>query len=272
ECIKFMLEQDPDNLPIVQRWIDKWTWRGTRKLASVGMMMDYMLPKRIMSFKEAWEIYFEQNGAALFKDLARYGIQVPKCFAQTVEEKEHITHQSWIGFYMKPDATPFHTWVPSAEELDWLSEKYPNTFDKYYRPVYEFWAEEEKAGRRFNNKTQPMNCQVCVSTIKFNEPGDPMQQCFRETVYKGEKFHFCSDHCQEIFAHEPEKYVQTYVSSHQALQGNCVPEGVDASAPDFRPGEHIAAYWRLDKRATGDFNGSEDQHNFATWRALATKN
>ena len=34
ECIKFMLEQDPDNLPIVQRWIDKWTWRGTRKLAS----------------------------------------------------------------------------------------------------------------------------------------------------------------------------------------------------------------------------------------------
>ena len=33
ECIKFMLEQDPDNLPIVQRWIDKWTWRGTRKLS-----------------------------------------------------------------------------------------------------------------------------------------------------------------------------------------------------------------------------------------------
>ena len=24
ECIKFMLEQDPDNIPIVQKWIDKW--------------------------------------------------------------------------------------------------------------------------------------------------------------------------------------------------------------------------------------------------------
>ena len=93
------------------------------------MMMDYMLPKRVMSFKEAWEMYFEQNGAALFEDLARYGIKIPKCFAQTVTEKEHVTHQSWIGFYMKPESTPFHTWVPEPEELDWLSEKYPNTFD-----------------------------------------------------------------------------------------------------------------------------------------------
>ena len=272
ESIKFMLEQDPDNLPIVQRWIDKWTWRGTRKLASVGMMMDYMLPKRIMSFKEAWEIYFEQNGAALFNDLARYGITVPKCFNQTIEEKEHITHQSWLGFYMKPDATPFHTWIPTAEELDWLSEKYPNTFDRYYRPMYEFLDQQAKAGNRFNNRTQPMNCQVCVSTMKFNEPGDPMNTCFRESMYQGEKFHFCSDHCQAIFDHEPEKYIQTYISSHQGLQGNCAPEGVDTKAADFNPGEHIAAYWRLDPRATGDFNGSEDQKNFAAWRHQATKN
>jgi hypothetical protein len=44
-------------------------------------MMDYMLPKRVMSWKEAWEIYFEQNGGALFKDLARYGIR-----AQVLEQ------------------------------------------------------------------------------------------------------------------------------------------------------------------------------------------
>ena len=99
-----------------------------------------------------------------------------------------------------------------------------------------------------------------------------MSVCFRETVYKGEKFHFCSDHCQEIFAHEPEKYVQTYVSSHQALQGNCAPEGVDTSAPDFNPDAHIAAFWNMDPRGTGDFNGSEDQQNFAAWRNQATKN
>jgi phenol hydroxylase P3 protein len=36
ECIKFMLEQDPDNVPIVQRWIDKWFWRGYRVLTLVA--------------------------------------------------------------------------------------------------------------------------------------------------------------------------------------------------------------------------------------------
>ena len=30
EIIKFILEQDPDNLPIVQAWLDKWFWRGYR--------------------------------------------------------------------------------------------------------------------------------------------------------------------------------------------------------------------------------------------------
>jgi hypothetical protein len=77
EIIKFMLEQDEGNVPIVQKWIDKWFWRGYRLLTMVAMMMDYMLPKKIMSWKEAWEIYFEQGGGALFTDLARYGIRRP---------------------------------------------------------------------------------------------------------------------------------------------------------------------------------------------------
>jgi len=117
-----------------------------------------------------------------------------------------------------------------------------------------------------------MNCQVCVSTMKFNEPGDPMEMCFRESVYNGEKFHTCSDHCKEIFDNEPEKYSQTFISSHQVLQGNCEPDGVDTSAPDFKPGQDMLGYWKLDKRALGDFNGSEDQKNFAAWREQATKN
>jgi len=138
--------------------------------------------------------------------------------------------------------------------------------------VLEHLDAQEKAGNRYNNKTQPMNCQVCVSTMKFNEPGDPMEMCFRESVYKGEKFHTCSDHCKEIFDNEPEKYIQTFISSHQALQGNCEPDGVDVNAPDYKPGSQMLDYWKLDKRATGDFNGSDDQANFAKWREQATKN
>ena len=46
EVIKFMLEQDEGNVPIIQDWVDKWFWRGYRLLGLVAAMMDYMLPSR----------------------------------------------------------------------------------------------------------------------------------------------------------------------------------------------------------------------------------
>uniref|UniRef100_UPI002DD692CB phenol 2-monooxygenase n=1 Tax=Dokdonella sp. TaxID=2291710 RepID=UPI002DD692CB len=149
EVIKFILQQDPANVPIVQRWIDKWTWRGYRVLTLVAMMMDYMLPKRTMSWKEAWEVYFEQNGGALFKDLARYGITIPKCTEHIALEKDHLSHQAWGTFYNYAAATNFHTWMPDADEMEWLSAKYPESYDKYYRPRMEFWREEAAKGNRF---------------------------------------------------------------------------------------------------------------------------
>ena len=90
EVIKFLLEQHEDNLPIVQKWIDKWFWRGTRLLTLVAMMMDYMLPNKVMSWKDAWEVYFEEAGGALFKDLARYMRQVSILGFHRM--------RSWIGY------------------------------------------------------------------------------------------------------------------------------------------------------------------------------
>jgi phenol hydroxylase P3 protein len=273
ECIKFMLEQDPANLPIVQKWIDKWTWRGTRVLTLVGMMMDYMLPKRVMSWKEAWEIYFEQNGGALFNDLARYGIKPPKCIAQATIDKEHITHQAWATFYQYGAAADFHTWSPKPDELDWLSAKYPNTFDKYYRPRFEYWAEQHKQGKRFYNPTLPQLCQVCQIPMLFTEPTDPTKTCFRESDYKENKYHFCSDPCKEIFDNEPEKYIQAWLPVHQIYQGNCFPEGTDPTKPGFEPLPEVLKYYHLNfGRDNLDFEGSEDQKNFDAWRDLATKN
>lgn len=52
--------------------------------------------------------------------------------------------------------------------------------------------------------------------------------------------------------------MRTFISSHAALQGKCEPEGTDISAHDYRPGARMHAYWRMDKRATGD-QRSEDQ-------------
>ena len=273
ECIKFLLEQDPDNLPIVQRWIDKWAWRGIRVLTLVAMMMDYMLPKRVMSWKEAWEIYFEQNGTALFNDLARYGIKMPECVKQTFEDKEHISHQAWSTFYQYGAAADFHTWMPKPDEMDWLSEKYPSTFDKYYRPRFEYWAEQHAAGNRFYNNTLPMLCQTCQIPMLFTEPGDPTQICYRESDYNGDKYHFCSDHCKGIFDHEPEKYVQAWLPVHQIYQGNCFPEGTDPTVEGFQPLPEVLKYYHINHgRDNLEYEGSEDQRNFEAWRAMATKN
>ncbi|MFY0057030.1 phenol 2-monooxygenase, partial [Acinetobacter baumannii] len=90
--------------------------------------MDYMLPNKVMSWKEAWEVYFEQAGGALFKDLSRYGIRMPKYSDVIVKEKEHVSHQAWWIFYNFGHAAGFHTWIPTDEEMDWLSAKYPDTF------------------------------------------------------------------------------------------------------------------------------------------------
>ena len=272
EVIKFILQQDPANVPIVQRWIDKWTWRGYRVLTLVAMMMDYMLPKRTMSWKEAWEVYFEQNGGALFKDLARYGITMPKCAEHIALEKDHLSHQAWSTFYNYAAATNFHTWMPDEDEMAWLSAKYPNSFDKHYRPRYEFWREQAAKGNRFYNKTLPMLCQTCQIPLVFTEPGDPTKICYREVDYKEDKYHFCSDGCKEIFDDEPEKYSQAWLPVHQIYQGNCFPEGTDPTVEGFDPMAAVMDYYDLKVgRDNFDFEGSEDQKNFAAWRGDAVQ-
>lgn len=273
ECIKFMLEQDPDNVPIVQAWMDKWFWRGYRLLTLVGMMMDYMLPKRVMSWAEAWEIYVEQNGGALFKDLARYGIRPPKGLAQATADKHHITHQAWGTFYNYAAAAPFHTWIPEKDEMEWLSAKYPDTFDKHYRPRLEHWREQDAAGNRFYNKTLPMLCNTCQIPMLFTEPGDPTKICYRESDYLGDKFHFCSDGCKEIFDHEPAKYAQSWLPVHQIYQGNCFPEGTDPTKEGFEPLPAVLDYYGMNfGRDNLDFNVSEDKRNFEQWRGPSSSN
>lgn len=273
EVIKFMLEQDPDNLPIIQGWIDKWTWRGVRLLTIVAMMMDYMLPKRVMSWREAWEIYFEENGMALFNDLARYGIKLPDYTEQIKKEKDHISHQAWCAFYGASGMTNFHTWLPSDEELDWLSAKYPDSFDQYYRPRYEHWRKEADAGRRFFNNNMPMLCQVCQIPMLFTEIDNPGQIAYRQSEFKDEQYHFCSDPCKHIFDNEPDKYVEAWLPAHQILQGNCFKEGDDPTAEGFDPIQSVMGYWNLiNGRDNGDIEGSEDAKNFSQWRDVSKQN
>ena len=59
----------------------------------------------------------------------------------------------------------------------------------------------------------------------FTEMGEPTKLSHRQMNYEGERYHFCSEACCDIFKHEPEKYVQAWLPVHQIYQGNC--EGGD---------------------------------------------
>jgi len=260
EIIKFLLEQHPDNVPIVQRWINKWFWRGTRMLSLVAMMMDYMLPNKVMSWQEAWEVYFEEAGSSLFKDLARYGITMPDYAKTAIAEKEHISHQVWSMFYNYGHATAFHTWMPTESEMDWLSEKYPNTFDKYYRPRFEKWREMESAGERFYNPTLPMLCQICQIPMGLTDMEDPTSVSYRQSEYDGERYNFCSDGCKDIFDYEPEKYVQAWLPVHQIYQGNCGGPAME---------DVLGDYYKINLGVDNmDFHGSPDEERWNLWHNL----
>ncbi|ENO79116.1 aromatic/alkene/methane monooxygenase hydroxylase/oxygenase subunit alpha [Thauera sp. 63] len=258
EVIKFMAEQDPANVPIIQKWIDKWFWRGYRLLVLVALMMDYMLPKRVMSWSEAWEMYFERAGGALFEDLERYGFRMPKYADVSLKEKDRYSHEAWSALYGYGAATGLHSWMPSESEMAWLSEKYPESFDRLYRPRFEFWRERQQQGKRFYNQSLPMLCQVCQVPTWFTEPDDPTEICYRSTEYKGNRYHFCSDGCCDIFKDEPEKYVQAWLPTHQVFQGNCG----GASIPEV-----LDWYGVINGRDNLDYEGSEDQRNWEKWKS-----
>jgi phenol hydroxylase P3 protein len=150
--------------------------------------------------------------------------------------------------------------------MDWFSAKYPGTFDKIYRPRYEYWRQLEKEGKPFRNPNLPQLCQTCQWPMLFTEPDDPTQICYRETEYKEQKFHFCSDGCKDIFCDEPEKFVNAWLPVHQIFQGNCFPEGADPTAPDFNPLVEALKYMGIKPGVDGgDLRTSADAQRWEEW-------
>jgi phenol/toluene 2-monooxygenase (NADH) P3/A3 len=263
EAIKFMLEQDEDNLPIVQDWLDKWFWRGYRLISLVAGMMDYMLPKRVMSWKEAFELYFEEqmlNG--LFKDLEYYGIRPPRHVQWAIDEKEILSHQVYWILYQFSHAAAFTTTIPDAEDQAWLQEAYPETWPVFKSVAWDKAQRVVDGGGRYFNPGLPQLCQVCQIPMGFTEPGDPLTQCQRHSIYEGERYDFCSDGCQWIFDREPEKYVQAWLPVHQIYQGNCGgPGGLPA----------VAEWYGLQPGDGGEYLGSPDHQAWLEWHGNAPK-
>jgi len=260
-ALKFLLEQDEGNVPIIQDWLDKWFWRGYRLLSLVAAMMDYMLPKRFMSWKDAFELYFEEQMlGGLFPDLEYYGIRPPRHLEQAIAEKDYMSHQAYWLLYNFSHAASFNTTIPTPDELDWLSASYPDTFDRHYRPLWDRAKQLADSGHRFFNLGLPMLCQTCQIPMTFTEPGNLDRIAVRGSDFRGEHFNFCSDGCKWIFDREPEKYVQAWLPVHQIYQGNCG----GATIPEV-----LAWYGIADGADNGEYLTSPDKASWDQWKASA---
>jgi phenol hydroxylase P3 protein len=221
-------------------------------------MLDYMLPRKVMSWKEAFELYFEQQMMqGLFQDLAFYGITPPRHVEDAIGEKDVLSHQVYWILYQFSHAASFTTSVPNDEHLEWLSKTYPDTFDTYYKPLWDKEKRNIEAGGRHFVRGLPQLCQVCQIPMGFTEPGDPTTICQRESEYNGEKFQTCSNGCQWIFEREPEKYVQAWLPVHQIYQGNCG----GPTLPD------VLEWYGLQDGDNGEYVGSVDERNWKKWHA-----
>lgn len=254
-AIRAMLEEDPDNVPIVQRWLDKWFWRAYRAFAVVPYMLDYVSPIRLLSWKEAFEMYIEDqllNG--LFKDLEAYGIRKPLHYKDAIVEKEHLSHQVALILHRLPHVTFFHTFAPNARDKEWLAEKYGDAWETIWSKKWEI-QEDPNYDRIYPGL--PMLCQTCQVPMIFDEPGQPGgNTAFRTCEHEGEIYHFCSDGCQWVFEQEPDKFKQAWLPVHEILQGNCGPM------------EELGNYWGLEPEDTGDYYESVDHKNFENWKKI----
>jgi phenol hydroxylase P3 protein len=221
-------------------------------------MLDYMLPRKVMSWKEAFELYFEQQMlGGLFPDLAYYGITPPKHVDDAIAEKEILSHQVYWTLYQFSFAAAFNTSKPDDEHLAWLAEQYPDTFDQHYKPLWDKAQRMLDDGGRHFARALPQLCQVCQIPMLFTEPGDPTTICQRHSEFKGEKFDFCSDGCKWIFDREPEKYVQAWLPVHQIYQGNCGGPTV----PD------VLAWYGLQPGDNGEYHGSQEEQDWLAWHS-----
>jgi phenol hydroxylase P3 protein len=179
--------------------------------------------------------------------------------ADAIAEKDHVSHLLWYQVYSYPGLNPFQTWIPSDEDMDWLAEKYPDSFDAIYRPIWEFARERQAAGARVDLPGGPEACQICQIPMSYTVPGKPTQRARYVSVYKGEQYHTCSPGCQWIFDREPEKYIQILLPAHQIPLGNWG----GAANP-----QEVMVYAGIEDGVdNGDYYGSPDHKSWEEWHA-----
>lgn len=237
--VEFLVQQDPANLPLLQAWIDKWFWRSVRLSSLVAVMQDYMLPFHSPSWQEIWTMYVQQPLQQVFETWQPLGLTLPGNWAQACEQQAHVSHQTWLRLCRYSAGLPMHVWAPSPAALDWLSEKYPGTFDAMFRPHMMGLAHQIAQGQRPQENSAPVLCGTCQLPVPGMDGAVALKQA---QTLQGRCF--CSLPCQQIFNLDPDKH------SAQAAQGLQRHAWV-------MPAAHAVD--------SGLFDGSQDEHNFQEW-------
>lgn len=244
--LKMLLEQDERNVPIVQKWLDKWYWRCYRIFSVVATLVDYYPRVRPMSWKKAFETYVEDqvfNG--LFADLRKYGIRLPLHAEHSIKEKEHYSHATMRILDHAKHANMFRGFRLQPDDYEWLSKEYPHTFDVYYAPFF----------RRMDDNVMgvalpgfPAICTVCKIPAEFPNPDDPTKRWTQYSEFNNRTYITCSPGCKHIFDQEPLKYSNVWYPAEAMLNG------------EFGDNmESIFSYWNISPDETNEHYSSNER-------------
>jgi phenol hydroxylase P3 protein len=199
--MRTLLEEDSRNLPIIQGWLDKWTWRLYRVDALGGsIFFDYFAKNKVMSYKEAFQKYFVDDFiGGLVADLGPYGIKEPAYLEYMLDDMDQLSHVVWKYLYQRKDMLWFKMFQPDDEDREWLTEKYPD----WPQLVGRFW-DDVAGGRDVANAGLVPVCNLCQVACMFQDEHGPMIE--GPVELDGRTYWFCSRPCREIFMNEPEKY------------------------------------------------------------------
>ena len=216
-ALKMLIEEDERNIPIIQGWLDKWYWRAYRLFSVIAALVDYYPRIRPISWKKAFEIYVEEQVFdGLFKDLRKYGIRLPKHAEDSMKEKDHYSHSVMRILDHYKHANLFRGFQLQPDDYQWLSEQYPDTFDRYYSPYFRRMDDHVLAG---SSPGLPSICTVCQVPAEFPDPDNPSKMWTQYSEYNNKTYVTCSPGCKHIFDQEPHKYMQIWWPSEAYMSG-----------------------------------------------------
>ncbi|HEX3426988.1 MAG TPA: toluene monooxygenase [Acidimicrobiales bacterium] len=192
--------------PVRAQWtIDKTFWISARLFSILtGPAMDYYTPleHRKQSYKEFMEEWIIDQ---FIRTLQDYGLKKPWYWDEFMEGLDIWQHSLHMGVWFW---RPTVWWKPvagvSPEERDWLNEKYPETWEKLYGPIWDTIIDNVNRGliaEKTLPETLPWLCNLCQLPIcTFSKS---MSGKWRVRDYplenNGYTYHFCSKACRQIW-------------------------------------------------------------------------